>query len=69
VLSSRIKTVHPSDFKEGKVHVLIGERELDLAGFLYELVQAGVSAITLESSLSSIDMPDCRMSTVCWSAG
>jgi sugar phosphate isomerase/epimerase len=62
ILGTSIKTVHLSDFLAGKSHVFIGEGELDLAGFFNAIDKGSLHAITLESSLSSVDNPDHKMS-------
>jgi sugar phosphate isomerase/epimerase len=61
-LGSSMKTVHLSDFKAGKVHVFIGDGELDFAGFFDAIDRQNLNAVTLECSLSSIDRPDHEMS-------
>jgi sugar phosphate isomerase/epimerase len=51
VLKGLARSVHLSDFIDGRSHVLIGEGGLDLAGFIRAIDKSGVSIVTLECSL------------------
>lgn len=61
-LRENIKTIHLSDFKAGNAHVFIGEGELDLVGFFDVINKEKLNAVTLESSLASMDNPNHEMS-------
>jgi sugar phosphate isomerase/epimerase len=60
-LGENIRTVHLSDFKEGRSHVFIGEGQLDLSGLFDVLDKESLNAVTLESSLSYINDPHYAM--------
>jgi len=61
-LGRNIKTIHLSDFIAGRTHVFIGDGELDLSGFFDVIDKKSLNAVTLESSLSSMDNPNQEMS-------
>ncbi|RPJ28500.1 MAG: sugar phosphate isomerase/epimerase [Chloroflexi bacterium] len=61
-LRRNIKTIHLSDFMAGQSHVFIGEGELDFSGFFDVIDKESLNAVTLESSLSSMDNPHHEMS-------
>lgn len=62
VLRDRIRSVHLSDYIDGKIHVFIGEGELDLMQFLHLIDRKKLTSVTLECSLSSLDKSDQQMS-------
>jgi sugar phosphate isomerase/epimerase len=62
-LGKSIKTIHLSDYKDGRSHVFIGEGELDLPGFFDTIDQDSLNTVTLECSLSSPGHPDQQMSS------
>ncbi|HET9280038.1 MAG TPA: TIM barrel protein, partial [Flavitalea sp.] len=61
ILGRNIKTIHLSDFKDGRSHVFIGEGELDLQGFFDVIDIEHINAVTLECSLTSINDPNHEM--------
>jgi len=64
VLQSCIRSVHLSDYSSGRIHVFVGEGELDLAGFLSQVDSKVLNSVTLECSLSTVDKSDRQMSHV-----
>jgi sugar phosphate isomerase/epimerase len=54
ILRGRVRTVHLSDYVDGRTHVFIGDGTLDLAGFIRTLEPAALQAITLECSLARL---------------
>jgi sugar phosphate isomerase/epimerase len=61
-LRKSIRTIHLSDFKAGHTHVFPGEGELDLPGFFDTIDKTSLNAVTLESTLGSMDRPAHEMS-------
>jgi sugar phosphate isomerase/epimerase len=62
ILRDRIHSIHLSDYLDGKVHVFVGEGQLDLQGFLRLVDPAILNTVTLECSVSTVDRPDRQMS-------
>jgi sugar phosphate isomerase/epimerase len=61
ILRDNIRSVHLSDFLPDRTHVFVGEGELDLNGFLSIVNLAGVDAVTLECSVTSLVKSDREM--------
>jgi sugar phosphate isomerase/epimerase len=61
ILQDNIQSVHLSDYLEGRTHVFVGEGKLDLRGFFSIVNPAGLDAVTLECSVTSLDKSDRQM--------
>jgi len=61
ILKDKIHSVHLSDYIAGRAHVLVGEGELDLPGFMARLDPEISSVVTLECSVSSVNKSDREM--------
>ncbi len=66
VLQKKIKTIHLSDFADGKTHVFIGDGELDFTSLFRVLGPATLHSITLECSVgflgeNTLDMMQTEM--------
>lgn len=57
IIGGNLRTIHLSDFTQGRRHVFIGEGEMDFAGFFEVVDREQLNAVTLECSLSSITTP------------
>ena len=55
VLRKKVRTVHLSDYYQGRTHVLIGEGELDFKGFLTALDLKNLHSLTLECSAAFLN--------------
>jgi sugar phosphate isomerase/epimerase len=55
ILRDHIRSVHLSDFLQGKAHVFVGEGELDLPAILSVLIPANLTVLTIECSLARPD--------------
>jgi len=62
ILRDRIHSIHLSDYLDGRVHVFVGEGQLDLEGFLRLIDPAVLNTVTLECSVSTVDRSDRQMS-------
>lgn len=52
VLREQVRTVHLSDYRNGRPHVYVGEGETDLPGVLAALDGAAVGVVTIECAVS-----------------
>jgi len=64
ILEGNIRSVHLSDYTDGRPHTFVGEGELDLNGFIKLISATGNAWVTLECSLSTADRSDRQMSHV-----
>ena len=55
LLREKVRSVHLSDYYQGKTHVLIGEGELNLKRFLAELDLNNLHSLTLECSAAYLN--------------
>jgi sugar phosphate isomerase/epimerase len=60
-LDGCVRSVHLSDYVDGRTHVFIGEGRLDLEGFLRLTDPTALHTVTLECSVSTADRPDREM--------
>lgn len=62
ILNGNIRSVHLSDYVDGRAHVFVGEGQLDLEGFLRLADPTVLNTVTLECSVSTADRSDRQMS-------
>lgn len=51
ILKDRVKTIHISDYMDGKAHLYIGDGELDFLTFAQELNGQSLHAVTIECGI------------------